>query len=163
VPKIYLIAGNTGVGKSTYTRNLAQKEDAYIFSGDEWFKTLFLADVPSPSTYKWALERTERIEDQIVKEALKLIIKDMNVILDLGFFKRVQRKRVEQFFNENNVKTSLHFLDIDKKLRWERVNKRNFEKSESFEFEVSREIFEFCETIFEGLFEDEKADVIIKE
>jgi predicted kinase len=152
VPKIYLIAGNTGAGKSTYTRNLAQKEDAYIFSGDEWFKTLFLADVPSPSTYKWALERTERIEDQIVKEALKLIIKDMNVILDLGFFKRVQRKRVEQFFNENNVKTSLHFLDIDKKLRWERVNKRNFEKSESFEFEVSREIFEFGETIFEGLF-----------
>jgi hypothetical protein len=48
-------------------------------------------------------------------------------------------------------------------LRWERVNKRNTQKTVTFEFEVSVDMFEFCETIFENLFEDEKADVIIKE
>lgn len=161
--KAHLIVGNTGAGKSTYAKDLALKINAYIYSGDEWFKTLFLPDLPDPSTYEWALERTERVEKQIVMEALKLLDRDIDVILDLGFFKRVQRKRVESFFNDFNKQTSIHYLDVNKELRWERVNKRNTEKTETFEFEVSRDNFDFCETIYEELFANEIADVVIKE
>ena len=140
-----MIVGNTGAGKSTYAKNLALNKDAYILSGDEWFKTLFIPDIPNPSTYEWALERTERIESQILVESLKLLKRNINVILDLGFFKRTQRKRVEGFFIDNKQMVSLHFLDINKKLRWERVNERNTKKTDTFQFEVSRDIFEFCE------------------
>lgn len=161
--KIDLIVGNTGAGKSTYSKKLATKTTSYIFSGDEWFKTLFIPDMPNPPKYEWALERTERVEEQILSEALKLNKLGINVILDLGFFKRVQRKRVQNFFNIHHISTSLHYLDIGKELRWERVHERNTKKTETFEFEVSRDIFEFCETIFEPLFEDEQAEIIIKE
>ena len=36
-----------------------------------------------------------------------------------------------------------HFLDISKETRMNRVIKRNMEKGETFEFEVSDETFEF--------------------
>ncbi|MFK5983796.1 MAG: ATP-binding protein, partial [Flavobacteriaceae bacterium] len=43
----------------------------------------------------------------------------------------------------------LHFLDIPKETRWERIQKRNSEKGETFEFEVSKEDFDFMESWFE--------------
>ncbi len=36
-----------------------------------------------------------------------------------------------------------------------RVEKRNLGHSETYQFEVPKEIFEFCETIFEPLDEEE--------
>lgn len=161
--KIFIIVGNTGAGKSTYSQDLGSKEDAYIFTGDEWFKTLFVPDTPTTTSYEWALERTERIEKQILKEALKLVTKNIDVILDLGFFTKVQRQRIHKYFRNHSIDVIVHYLDINKELRWQRVSKRNFEKKDNYQFDVSREIFEFCETIFEPMSDDEKSDVIISE
>lgn len=153
--KVFLIVGNTGAGKSTYASKLAKDENSIVYSGDEWFKTLFFPDLPNPSTYEWALERTERIEVQILKESLKVLSKSINIILDIGFFKKTQRQRVLEFYHQNKIETEIHYLDIDKQTRWLRVDERNKKKTATFEFEVSREIFEFCETIYEPLDEVE--------
>lgn len=42
-----------------------------------------------------------------------------------------------------------HFLDISKDTRLNRVIKRNEEKGKTFEFEVSKENFDFIESWFE--------------
>lgn len=159
--KVFLIIGNTGAGKSTYAKKLAEIENAYIFTGDEWFRTLFVPDTPTPSSYEWALERTKRIETQILTESLKLLSKNLNVILDIGFFSQQQRQRVQQFFTQHHYLCITHFLDVNKATRWERVVQRNTEKTNTFQFEVSKEIFEFCETIFEPLDAQESNDAVI--
>ena len=58
----------------------------------------------------------------------------------------------------------MHFLDISKETRWDRVMKRNDEKGAIFEFEVSRADFDFMETWFEKPTEAEMSGgVIIRE
>lgn len=43
----------------------------------------------------------------------------------------------------------MHFLDIPKKVRWERIQKRNTQKGGTFEFKVNKEDFDFMEGWFE--------------
>lgn len=155
MPNAYLIVGNTGAGKSTYSAKLAEETNAYILTNDEWFNTLYFKDMPDVDTYAWALERTERIEKQILTEAVKLLDRNINVILDLGFFKVKQRQRVKKHLEQNKHNSCLHYLDVDMETRWQRVEQRNADQGDSFQFHVSRPIFEFCETIFEPLSEEE--------
>ncbi|MCZ4279870.1 ATP-binding protein [Kiloniella laminariae] len=159
--QVFLIVGNTGAGKSTYAAKLAQQEKAHIFAVDVWMKNLFLMDMPDPASYEWALERTQRIEVQQLIETLGLLEKGMSVILDIGFFARSQRQRVANFLRQNDHIPQVHYLDVDKETRWQRVQDRNRGESETYQFEVSREVFEFCETIFEPLGEEERAQAFV--
>ena len=159
--KVFLIVGNTGAGKSTYSAQLADRENAIVFSVDEWMKTLFTADIPEPLLYSWALERTQRCETQQLSESLKILSKGISIILDLGFFSRSQRERVQDFCRDHGIVFETHFLDVDMETRWERVNHRNETKPETYQFEVSREIFEFCETIFEPLDDAERETAVV--
>jgi len=159
--KIHFIVGNTGSGKSTFSAVLAAQEKAHIFSVDEWMVNLFWMDAPDPPSYDWAIERTQRIEIQMLAESVKLVKNNVNVILDIGFFAKSQRSRVQEFFKSKNIETVTYFLDVDKDTRWFRVNKRNTEVTDTFQFHVSEEIFEFCETIFEPLDAVERNEAII--
>ncbi|WP_020591361.1 AAA family ATPase [Kiloniella laminariae] len=159
--QVFLVVGNTGAGKSTYAAKLAQQEKAHIFAVDVWMKNLFLMDMPDPPSYEWALERTRRIEVQQLVETLGLLEKGLSVILDIGFFARAQRQRVRGFLCENGHEPRVHYLDVDKDTRWQRVQERNKGESDTYQFEVSREVFEFCETIFEPLDEGERAEAIV--
>lgn len=159
--KIFLVVGNTGAGKSTFSAVLSAQEKAHTFAVDDWMASLFLMDAPDPSTYEWALERTQRIETQMLSESVKLIKNHVNVILDIGFFSKSQRKRVQSFFENKHIETITYYLDVEKETRWFRVNKRNTKPSETYRFHVSEEIFEFCETIFEPLDALERKEAII--
>ena len=41
---IYLIVGNTGAGKTTYSHQLKEKVGGFLFSIDVWNSVLFLPD-----------------------------------------------------------------------------------------------------------------------
>ncbi|OUR95467.1 hypothetical protein A9Q84_16675 [Halobacteriovorax marinus] len=159
--KVHLLIGNTGAGKSTYATGFSEAENAYILANDEWFKTLYMKDMPTESVYEWSLERTERIEEQMLKESLKLLKFNLNVILDIGFFKKSQRDRVKNFYSKKGIEVVAHYFDVSSEVRWSRVQKRNLEKAATFEFEVSKEIFDFCETLFEPLEVSELTTAII--
>ena len=85
----------------------------------------------------------------------------MPIILDLGLAKFSHREKFRNFAQENNLQFKLHFLNVPKEVRKERVLKRNTEKGATFEFEVSDENFEFMETWFETLTEKELEHSII--
>lgn len=156
---VFLIAGNVGSGKSTYSLKLSQEYKAHIFQIDDWMEQLFAPDRESidveVDNYEWNLERVQRIEHQILEETKKLDMIGVNTILDLGFFGIEQRQRVREFLISNEIEWYQHFLNVDKKTRWARVQKRNQEKGETFQFSISQEVFEFCETIFEPLQSEE--------
>ena len=146
---IHLIVGNTGSGKTTYSNELKSKTNGIIFSIDKWNKTLFLADKKETDGLEWFLERIERSEKMIMDLIGQLENSKTDSILDLGLSKFEHREKFRKFTDLNNYELRIHFLDVSTGTRLNRVMKRNTEKGETFEFEVSRENFQFMENWFE--------------
>ena len=145
---IHLIVGNTGSGKTTYSNELKRMTKGIIFSIDKWNNTLFLADKKPTDGLEWFLERIERAEKLIMDLVKQLENSKTDSILDLGLSKFEHREKFRKFANLNNYQLTIHYLDVSKDIRWNRVMKRNGEKGETFEFEVSKENFDFMESWF---------------
>jgi predicted kinase len=146
---IHLIVGNTGSGKTTYSTKLKEKNNGIIFSIDKWNKTLFLTDKKPSDGLEWFLERIDRAEEMIMELVTQLENTKTDSILDLGLSKYEHREKFRKFAELNGYELKTHFLDISKETRLERVMKRNSEKGDTFEFEVSKENFDFMESWFE--------------
>ena len=146
---IHLIVGNTGAGKTTYAQALKSKHKAILFSIDTWNKTLFLDDKGENDGLEWFLERIERGEKLMQKLIVQLEETGVDSILDLGFSKEEHREKFRHFAMSHGYTIKLHFLNVPKKVRWERIQRRNDEKGNTFEFEVSKTDFDFMENWFE--------------
>lgn len=146
---IHLIVGNTGSGKTTYANKLKNKTGGIVFSIDKWNNTLFLADKKAEDGLEWFLERINRAEELILNLVTQLQNTNVDAILDLGLSKLEHREKFRRFASENDFKLTTHFLDIPKETRLKRVLQRNTEKGETFEFEVTKDNFDFMETWFE--------------
>ncbi|REG87689.1 AAA family ATPase [Winogradskyella sediminis] len=146
---IHLIVGNTGSGKTTYARALKEKTNGIIFSIDQWNKTLFLADKKPEDGLEWFLERIDRAEHMIMTLVHQLESVNTDAILDLGLSKYEHREKFRTFAKTHSYAFKIHFLDISKATRYKRVMQRNDEKGPTFEFEVTKENFDFMEHWFE--------------
>lgn len=146
---IHLIIGNTGSGKTTYSNELKNKTNGIIFSIDKWNNVLFLPDKNPTDGLEWFLERIDRAEKMIMELVLQLEKSKTDSILDLGLSKFEHREKFRSFAKKNGFEIKTHFLDISKKTRMKRILKRNNEKGDSFEFEVTQENFDFMEGWFE--------------
>lgn len=158
---IHLIVGNTGAGKTSYCKQLKEKSKAIVFSIDQWNNILFMPDKTDKDGLEWFLERITRAESMIKNLILQLENTSTDSILDLGFSKFEHREAFRKFAAQHNIETQLHYLDVDKDLRWKRVQKRNVEKGETYEFHVSKENFDFMEIWFEIPNENELKNAII--
>ncbi|NHN25789.1 ATP-binding protein [Flavobacterium jejuense] len=146
---IHLIVGNTGSGKTTYASKLKEEKNAILFSIDKWNKTLFLPDKTNNDGLEWFLERINRSENLITELINQLETINTDSILDLGLSKYEHREKFRQFAKEKRYEILIHFLDIPKEIRYQRVQQRNLEKGATFEFEVTKEDFDFMESWFE--------------
>ncbi len=146
---IHLIVGNTGSGKTSYSKKLKEKTSGIVFSIDQWNNVLFLPDKKSTDGLDWFLERIDRSEKIILDLMVQLENSKTDTILDLGLSKYAHREKFRKFAALNNFEVKLHFLDVSKETRLKRIQKRNKEKGETFEFEVTKENFVFMEDWFE--------------
>ncbi|QHI38465.1 hypothetical protein IMCC3317_38580 [Kordia antarctica] len=158
---IHLIVGNTGAGKTTYSNQLKEETKAIIFSIDTWNHTLFIPDKKPTDGLDWFLERIERVESIIQNLVAQLEASNTDSILDLGLSKYEHREKFRTFAQANNLNIKLHFLDLSAETRWKRISTRNEEKGNTFEFEVTRENFDFMETWFEIPTDEELKDGIV--
>jgi len=150
VPKLYLITGGTGAGKTTYALKLAAETGSIRFSIDDWMTTLFWMDSPDPISHDWAMARIGRAEAQIWETAQQILAQGLPVILDLGFTKAAHRQKFYDLAEASGEEAALHWVDISPEERWRRVQTRNAEKGETFAMEVSREMFDFMENEWEA-------------
>ncbi|KIG16525.1 hypothetical protein DB30_04438 [Enhygromyxa salina] len=151
MPKVHVISGATGAGKTTYARALASRTGALRFSIDEWMSRLFVPDL-GELEFAWMMERVGRCEAQIWSVAEQALALGVDVILDLGFTTREHREqhRARALALALEVEVAVHYLDAPAELRRTRVRRRNGERDPAvFAFEVTEAMFEFMEPRFE--------------
>lgn len=158
---IHLIVGNTGSGKTTYSNSLKKETGGLIFSIDQWNNALFIPDKKDTDGLEWFLERIDRVEGLMMELVRQLEASGTDAILDLGLSKFAHREKFRRFAAEHGFQIRLHYLDIPKEIRYKRVQQRNLQKGDTFEFEVTDENFEFMEAWFEAPQESELEDARI--
>jgi len=157
----HIICGSTGAGKTTFSLKLKEQTEGILFTLDDWMQNLFFMDAPVPLSYDWAIERVERCENQILKLAEQVYHSGNDIIMDLGFFKESQRKHIINSCIEIGFDINFYYLPTNPETRWQRVEKRNNEKGKTYSLEVSKEMFDFYENLFEEPTKDELKNVII--
>ena len=92
---------------------------------------------------------------------LQLENTNIDLILDLGLSKFVHREKFIKLVKNNAIPLKLHFLDISKETRKQRILERNRTKGVTYEFELTEENFEFREGWFEKPTKSELNNAII--
>ena len=148
--RIHLICGATGAGKSTYSAGLTRDISGVCFSIDEWMQRLHNADQPREMRFEWFYERVQRNAAQMRAMAEQLYEIDVAAVFDCGLTNEDERAIYADWAEEKGYSMQLHFVDVPPDIRWGRVQKRNAEQAETFQFEVTREMFDFIENIWEA-------------
>jgi predicted kinase len=154
MPTVHLICGPTGAGKTTYAIALAERTRGVRFSIDEWMATLFVADRPDPPAIVWATERIQRCERQIWAVAEQLIVRNVDVVLDLGFARSEHRDRIRALVAQTRAESKLHYLDVSTTARRARVV-GSAAAPRPFSFGLTEEMFDAMESWFEAPTDDE--------
>jgi predicted kinase len=157
-PRIaHLIYGPQGAGKTTFARQLAEQRNAVCFSIDEWMVRLYGDDRPGIMTFEWAMKRVKRCEAQILEVCLSILSTGKQVVLDLGFMREHDRQYFVNVMHRHDFFAALHFVDAPLELRKQRVLNRNLQKGKTFSLEVTPEMFDFMEKVYQAPQESELA------
>jgi predicted kinase len=144
-----VIFGPCGAGKTTYAHAFARREKAVAFILDDWMARLFGPDMPEPLQYDWMIERVGRCEGQIWATAAGVLATGNSVILDIGLMRKADRDRVREIAEATGLALQFHFVDAPQAVRRARVLDRNLVRGESFAIEVTPDLFEFIEGVYE--------------
>lgn len=148
--QIHMVCGLTGAGKSTYSEKLRTDVGGVRFSIDEWNRTLFFMDRDPTSDFEWFYERVQRCCCQMRATAEQVVAAGTPVIFDCGFTNLHERRLFYDWADALGYRLQLHFIDVSPEIRWLRVEKRNQDKGDTFMIEVTRDMFDFMQSMWEA-------------
>ncbi len=119
MPRLILICGLPGAGKTTLARQLAEEVPAMRLCGDEWMASLGF-DLHD----EVARDRIEVLYWQLAQQLLRL---GQSVILESGFWLRSDRDEKRLGARVLGVGVELHYLNVPIDERWRRIEARNVE------------------------------------
>ena len=118
--KVYLICGKICSGKTRYAGQLRETIPAVILSTDE--VTYDLTDNAQGESYN-AFAR--RVNGYLRKKAVQIVQAGANVILDWGFWTRVDRQEISDYFRSRGIAYEWHYIDVSEE-QWEKnIAERN--------------------------------------
>ncbi|MEM9781326.1 MAG: AAA family ATPase [Pseudomonadota bacterium] len=132
---LHIVTGQTGAGKTTYARALAERESALLLAIDDWMGRLFWADALD-YLGTWAHERVARCTAQM-REVL-------GQTLPLGL------PAVADWAEARSIAVRLHWIDLDAATRWARVQARNAAGGGGTGFVVTRAMFDYMEDLWQA-------------
>jgi predicted kinase len=145
-----VIFGPCGAGKTTYARIFAQREGAVPLILDEWGARLFGPDATQPLDFQWMLVRLGRCEALIWSTAVAVFAAGASVVLDVGGMRRADRERIRRRAEAAGLPLQWHFVDAPREVRRARIAGRNTVQGETFAAEVTPEMFELLEGVYEA-------------
>jgi predicted kinase len=145
-PRLIIICGLPGSGKTTLATKLKSKFNAISLVPDEWMIELF--------GYDNRPEDRSNIEKLQLELALKIVTKGVSVILENGFWSAKERLSLIDLAKSNSVDVEAYFLLINDELRESRIEKRNLSLSKH-EYRMSDADIKYCRGRFDTPSEDE--------
>jgi predicted kinase len=135
--RLILLSGLPGTGKTTLGLKLAQEIPAVRFSPDEWMLSLGL-DLTDE-------DARGRLEEQLWQVGQDLLKFGLNVVLEFGFWSRVERDSKRLACRALGVKVELHYLNVPMDELWRRVEARN--KQAGAALQITRDQLEHYATM----------------
>jgi predicted kinase len=158
-----VIFGPSGAGKTTYANAFARRDAAVAFILDEWMARLYGPDIPAQVEYPWLVERVGRCEAQIWSTAAAVMASGTSVILDLGLMRKADRDRIREIAEAVELPLQWHYVTAPQEARRARVAERTQVHGKSFALQVTPDMFEFVEGVFEAPTPEELAGAIVSE
>lgn len=106
--KLLFLCGKMAAGKSTLARQLAEREQAILFSQDEWIDALYPGAVVNVATY---LEYSGRINRTLAPHVVTLLERGVSVVLDFPGNTRNQRAWFRDIIERAGAEHELHYVD----------------------------------------------------
>ena len=150
MPKLHLIEGPVGAGKSTFAKSLALRTNGVHIALDEWFVELFSPDRPAADFIVWYVERKERLLELIWNHSRGILASESDAILELGLIQQQSRIAFCQKVIGEGVDLKVYVLDAPRQVRLERVKRRNTEKGSTFSMVVAEQVFEIASNMWEA-------------
>lgn len=155
--EVILICGKICSGKTYLAKRLCDEKNAVLLSCDELMLTVF-----DPYLGDDFDRVSKKCMDYLFKKAACIAKSGIYVILDWGFWKRADRDEARDYFSENDIKTTLYYIDIEDEKWHKNISKRNAEVQEgkTTAYYVDENLLIKLERAFEAPFDDEKYVVI---
>lgn len=115
-PRLYLVCGLPGAGKTTRAIAIAKSTGAVRLCPDEWLVALGISLVD--------FELRVRFQDQMLLHGEELLRAGVAVIVEFGSWHRTERETIRQIALRTGVATELHFVDAPLRELVRRVRER---------------------------------------
>lgn len=123
---LHLMVGLPCSGKSTRAKQLEAELGALRLTPDEWHIALFGDDVADPAHDR----RHDAVEALMWRVASTVLARGVDVILDFGFWARVEREDFAARAAALGATTTIHFMDVPRDELLARLTRRNEEAPE---------------------------------
>jgi predicted kinase len=120
-PRLVLVCGLPGSGKTTAAVRLAAELRAVRLSPDEWMHDLAIDLFDQP-----ARARVEALQWQVAQELLGL---GTSVVIEWGLWTRAERDELRDVARDLGAAVELYFLDEPVDVLWARVQSRGREQA----------------------------------
>ena len=108
-------------GKTTLAKKLEKELNALRLTPDEWHFRLFGQDLDHPD-HDW---RHDTIEDLLWRVAASVLGHGIDVVLDFGLWKRIEREDYRRRASALGAATVIHFLEVPADVLFRRLDIRN--------------------------------------
>jgi len=151
---VHLICGIPSAGKTTYSAFLKTGTNGVHFVLDHWLVTAYGRYVIDAVGGDEHVRRVLACRKLIWDIAQELLSRDVDVILDDGFFYREHRAQYAKMAQMFGADTLVHFVNTPKDIIEARLQKRNSALPEN-NFSIGRSLLDECYDMFDVPSSDE--------
>ncbi len=149
---IHLLCGKICAGKSTYAKKLHQENNGIILSCDELVLSIFDEHLGDKHE-----EIVDRCKEYLYKLSIQMATSGYNVILDMGFWSKLERDTIKARFKNLDIPTKLHYIYVDDETQLLHIKERNSHLSKNCYY-VDETILRKCNNLFEAPSFEELSD-----